>query len=107
VQLGLATWGGRQMIYKKMNLVPVDPQPTWVAADGQWDWPLPSRARFPGCQTSVRTDRREWWEYAPSEAKPHPMAEAVMLRDGNWYWAVPCGEGEIERPKAGGHCDQE
>jgi hypothetical protein len=36
----------------------------------------------------VVTASREWWEYAPSEAKPHPLAEGVRLRDA-WYWAIP------------------
>jgi hypothetical protein len=37
----------------------------------------------------VVTASREWWEYAPSEAKPHPYAEGVRLRDDVWYWAIP------------------
>lgn len=56
---------------------------------GRWNWPLPAHACFPGCSTHVCSASREWWEYAPSEAKPHPMAEGVCLRDNVWYWAVP------------------
>lgn len=70
-------------------LVPVDPQPHYIESSGRWCWPLPPRACFPGCCTEVVTASREWWEYAPSEAKPHPHAEGVRLRDDLWYWAVP------------------
>jgi len=80
----------------KLTLVLVDPQPKVIRylisgaeVSGRWMWPLPEKAQFPGCCTSVVTASREWWEYAPSEAKPHPMAEGVMLRDKKWYWAVP------------------
>lgn len=72
-----------------MLLVPVEPAPTYIESSGRWKWPLPERARFPGCSTDVVTAFREWWEYAPSEAKPHPMAEAVQLRDSRWYWVLP------------------
>jgi len=77
---------------KKLLLVAVEPQPTWIDSSGRWHWSLPERARFPGCCTSVVTASREWWEYAPSEAKPHPMAEGVQLRDNLWYWAIPTDE---------------
>lgn len=70
-------------------LIPVDPQPTYIESSGRWCWPLPDAARFPGCCTEVVTASREWWEYAPSEAKPHPFAEGVLLRDDKWYWAIP------------------
>ena len=78
------------MIYKKMKLIPVVPQPDYIESSGRWRWPLPPHAQFEGCSKEVFTASREWWEYAPSEAKPHPMAEGVMLRDGVWYWAFPC-----------------
>lgn len=78
----------------QLTLVPVEPQPTYIENSGRWKWPLPERARFPGCCTDVVTASREWWEYAPSEAKPHPMAEAVQLRD-RWYWAVPSATATI------------
>ena len=71
-----------------LSLVKVDPQPTYIESSGRWCWPLPKHAHFPGCCIEVVTASREWWEYAPSEAKPHPMAEGVLLRDGRWYWAV-------------------
>lgn len=74
---------------KERSLVLVEPQPTYIESSGRWKWELPERARFPGCCTAVVTASREWWEYAPSEAKPHPFAEGVMLRDGIWYWAAP------------------
>jgi len=77
------------MSMNKLILIPVEPQPTLIESSGRWHWPLPPQARFPGCCTSVVTASREWWEYAPSEAKPHPMAEGVELRNGRWYWAVP------------------
>lgn len=70
-------------------LEPCVPQPDYIEASGRWSWPLPACAQSPGCCTNVVTASREWWEYAPSEAKPHPMAEGVMLRDGLWYWAFP------------------
>jgi len=76
-------------IYKELKLIPVEPQPEYIVASGRWKWPLPECAIFPGCNTLVYTASREWWEYVPSEAKPHPMAEAVRLRDDIWYWAVP------------------
>lgn len=72
-----------------LMLVPVEPQPHYIESSGRWCWPLPDRAHFPGCCTEVVTASREWWEYAPSEAKPHPLAEGVRLRDDVWYWAVP------------------
>lgn len=77
------------MTYKELKLIPVDPQPSFIESSGRWMWPLPQQARFEGCCTEVVTATREWWEYAPSEAKPHPMAEGVQLRDEVWYWAVP------------------
>lgn len=77
------------MIFKELKLIPVEPQPDWIKASGRWRWPLPKHACFPGCHQKVLTASREWWEYVPSEAKPHPMAEGVMLRDYVWYWAVP------------------
>lgn len=79
-------------------LFPVEPQPDYIESSGRWHWPLPPQACFPGCCTSVVTASREWWEYAPSEAKPHPYAEGVRLRDNRWYWAVPSnlgGEGSF------------
>lgn len=75
---------------RKLCLVPVDPQPTYIGSSGRWNWPLPNEARHPGCSTHVCTASREWWEYAPDAAKPHPRAEGVRLRDDKWYWAVPC-----------------
>lgn len=78
-------------------LVPVEPAPTYIESSGRWSWPLPEHARFVGCCTEVVTASREWWEYAPSEAKPHPTAEAVQLRDG-WYWVVPFALSQ-SRPK--------
>lgn len=72
-----------------MKLIRVEPQPDYLESSGRWRWPLPPKAIFPNCCTEVVTASREWWEYAPSEAKPHPMAEAVQLRDDVWYWAVP------------------
>ena len=77
------------MIHREMKLIQVEPQPDYIENSGRWRWPLPEHARFPGCCTEVVTASREWWEYAPSEAKPHPMAEGVRLRDDVWYWAVP------------------
>lgn len=72
-----------------MTLEPVCPQPTYIESVCRWEWPLPERAQFDGCCRSVFTASREWWEYTPSEARPHPMAEGVQLRDGKWYWAIP------------------
>ena len=77
------------MLYRELKLIPVEPQPDYIESSGRWRWPLPEQARFPGCCTEVVTASREWWEYAPSEAKPHPMAEGVRLRDSVWYWAIP------------------
>lgn len=74
---------------EQLRLVRVEPQPTYIESSGRWNWPLPERALRAGCCTSVCTASREWWEYAPSEAKPHPFAEAVRLRDDVWYWAIP------------------
>ena len=73
----------------ELKLVPVEPQPDYIESSGRWRWPLPPQACFPGCSTGVVTASREWWEYAPSEAKPHPMSEAIEMRDGKWYWTVP------------------
>lgn len=77
------------MIHEELKLIPVEPQTGYIESSGRWCWPLPEHAKFPGCCTVVVTASREWWEYAPSEAKPHPMAEGVRLRDDIWYWAVP------------------
>jgi hypothetical protein len=73
----------------ELRLVRVEPQPTYIEMSGRWDWPLPEHARREGCCTSVCTASREWWEYTPSEARPHPFAEGVCLRDDVWYWAIP------------------
>ena len=75
------------MQHKEFKLVIVDPQPTYIENSGRWHWPLPEKARHEVCCTSVCSASREWWEYAPSEAKPHPFAEGVRLRV--WYWCVP------------------
>ena len=75
--------------HKEFKLVIVDPQPTYIENSGRWHWPLPEKARHEVCCTSVCSASREWWEYAPSEAKPHPFAEGVRLRDDVWYWCVP------------------
>lgn len=72
-----------------LRLVRVEPQPTFIESSGRWCWPLPEQARRPGCAWQVVTASREWWEYTPSEAKPHPFAEGVRLRDDVWYWAIP------------------
>lgn len=79
-----------------MELIRVEPQPHYIESSGRWCWTLPEHARFPGCCTEVVTASREWWEYAPSQAKPHPMAEGVMLRDERWYWAVPVDPEAVE-----------
>ena len=75
-----------------MELIRVEPPPTFIESSGRWKWHLPPQARFPGCCEYVVTASREWWEYVPSEGKPHPMAVGVMLRDEQWYWAVPTEE---------------
>ena len=80
------------MKVKELKLILVDPQPEYIYESGRWCWPLQKQAIFPGCCTEVVTASREWWEYAPSEARPHSMAEGVMLRDNAWYWAVPVSE---------------
>ena len=80
------------MIYKELKLIPVEPQPNYIENSGRWIWPLPENAQCEGCSKDVVSASREWWEYVPSEAKPHPMAEAVMLRDNIWYWAVPVAQ---------------
>lgn len=89
----------------ELRLIRVEPQPTYIESSGRWNWPLPQQACFPGCCKSVVTASREWWEYAPSEAKPHPYAEGVRLRDDVWYWTVPMEmpnekDAEIERLRA-------
>ena len=65
------------MIYEEMKLIPVQPQPEYIESSGRWKWPLPEQAIFPGCCADVVTASREWWEYAPSEAKPHPPAPGM------------------------------
>ena len=84
----------------ELKLVPVEPQPDYIESSGRWRWPLPPQACFPGCSTDVVTASREWWEYAPSEAKPHPMSEAIEMRDGKWYWTVPLPSEAVERDAA-------
>jgi len=81
------------------RLIRVSPQPEYIESSGRWSWPLPERAQFNDCCTTVVTASREWWEYAPSEAKPHPHAEGVMLRDEVWYWAVPDEDSAVMRAK--------
>lgn len=76
-------------VAQKMVLIRVEPQPSFIESSGRWKWPLPKHACFPGCCIDVVTASREWWEYTPSEARPHAMAEGVQLRDEVWYWAVP------------------
>lgn len=85
-----------------MTLIKVQPQPTYIESSGRWNWPLPECARFPGCCTSVVTASREWWEYAPSEAKPQPMSEAIQLRDGVWYWTIPDANLRANEPLTAG-----
>jgi hypothetical protein len=70
---------------EEIKLVKVDPQPTYIKESGRWRWPLPEGARREGCGIEVVSASREWWEYVPSDAKPHPFSEAVMLHDV-WYW---------------------
>lgn len=72
-----------------LRLVRVDPQPTFIENSGRWHWPLKPPHDNDGRCTSVVTASREWWEYVPSGAKPHPFAEGVRLRDDIWYWAIP------------------
>jgi hypothetical protein len=72
-----------------LRIARVDPQPEYIESSGRWRWPLPENARHPGCSDHVVTASREWWEYTPSEARPHPLAEATYLRDDNWYWVFP------------------
>lgn len=76
----------------ELRLMRVEPQPYYIESSGRWCWPLPKHALRAGCCTQVVTASREWWEYAPSEAKPHPFAEGVRLRDDVWYWAIPASE---------------
>ena len=88
-------------------LILVDPQPTKIESSGRWHWPLPEKAQFPGCCTAVVTASREWWEYAPTEAKPHPSATALWHED-QWYWVVPGGQqtpavGESRGPNVADH----
>lgn len=73
----------------RLMLVRVDPQPEFIESSGRWKWPLKPPHDNDGRCTSVVTASREWWEYVPSGAKPHPWAEGVILRDEVWYWAVP------------------
>lgn len=82
---------------KEWKLIEVEPQPMCIASSGRWVWDIPEFARSPGCSTSVCTASREWWEYLPSAAKPHAYAEAVLMRDERWYWAVPIANTAISR----------
>ena len=68
---------------EEIKLVKVDPQPMYIKESGRWRWPLP------GKDSVVVSASREWWQYVPSDAKPHPFAEGVRLRDDVWYWCVP------------------
>lgn len=70
---------------KEMTKIKVEPQPSWIASSGRWCWRLPKHACFPGCCTEVVTASREWWEYAPKEAKPDPKAKAI-IENNVWYW---------------------
>jgi len=72
-----------------LRLVRVEPQPTFIESSGRWHWPLKRPHDNGGRCTSVVSASREWWEYVPSGAKPHPFAEGVRLRDDVWYWAIP------------------
>lgn len=89
----------KEALSEELRLIRVDPQPHYIESSGRWCWPLPLRAQFPGCCTEVVTASREWWEYAPSEAKPHPHAEGVRLRNDVWYWAVADEETATLRAK--------
>lgn len=70
-------------------LIRVDPQPEFIESSARWSWPLKPPHDNDGRCTQVVSASREWWEYVPSGAKPHPWAEAVRLRDDVWYWAIP------------------
>jgi hypothetical protein len=70
-------------------LVRVEPQPEYIEESGRWKWPLNPPHDNDGKCPHVYTASRQWWEYVPSGAKPHPWAEGVMLRDEVWYWAIP------------------
>lgn len=74
---------------KRLELVLIEPQPEFIEASGRWRWPLNPPNDNAGLCPYVYTASREWWEYVPDAAKPHPWAEAVRLRDDVWYWAVP------------------
>jgi hypothetical protein len=82
-------WGIMEKCNAKFKLIPVEPQPVFIKGSGRWRWPLPKHACFPGRCIDVVTASREWWEYAPPDAKPHPMSEAIILRDNVWYWTIP------------------
>jgi hypothetical protein len=73
----------------ELRLIRVEPQPEYIEASGRWKWPLSPPHDNDGRCPAVYTGSREWWEYAPSGAKPHPWAEGVCLRDDVWYWAIP------------------
>lgn len=74
---------------ERLMLIPVQPAPEFIEASGRWKWPLKPPHDNDGRCPAVYTASREWWEYAPDAAKPHPWAEATQLRDGKWYWTVP------------------
>lgn len=72
-----------------MKLIPVLPAPEYIESSGRWQWPLRPPYDNDGRCPYVVTASREWWEYVPSGAKPHPFSEAVLLRDNIWMWTVP------------------
>jgi hypothetical protein len=74
----------------------VEPQPHWIESSGRWCWPLPEKAHFPGCCTEVVTASREWWVYAPEEAKPIPGCFAAQDSEARWFWIG------VPRPAAAG-----
>jgi hypothetical protein len=61
--------------------IKVNPQPIWVSASCRWcyEYKLHDKKMYSTTATC------EWWEYVPSEVKPHPEAKAILESDG-WYW---------------------
>ena len=79
----------------------VKPQPTWNGA--RWVWPIPKKARRPGCATECVSASREWHEYMPPGCCPYRAPGDLLWVRETWRpWSYHDGEPVTVEFKAGG-----